>query len=133
LTKLALGNVHQRVDIQGQTTSTRGGQASTTLTGGLLAQRTNIGHYSRDELAVVPELGANIGYHLTPRLQATLGYTFIYWSRVVRPGDQIDLEVNPDLLPPEADPFTGPLRPQFVFRTTDFWAQGLQAGLDYRW
>jgi hypothetical protein len=52
---------------------------------------------------------------------------------VVRPGGQIDLDVNPDLLPPEAVPFTGAARPQFVFHETDYWAQGISAGLDYRW
>lgn len=131
--KTALGNVRQIVDIDGSTTATPLIGPSQTFSGGLLAQRSNIGYYSRDEFAVVPELGLTLGYLLAPRLRGTVGYTLIYWSRVARPGGQIDLDVNPDLLPPEAVPFTGPLRPQFVFHDTDLWAQGLRFGLDYRW
>jgi hypothetical protein len=62
-----------------------------------------------------------------------VGYSLIYWSRVVRPGDQIDLDVNPDYLPPATTPVTGPARPRFVFRESDFWAQGLSVGGDLRW
>ena len=78
---------------------------------------------------MVPELGATLGYLLTAHLRATVGYTFMYVSRVARPGDQIDLDLNPSLLPPEAEPFTGPLRPAFAVRDTDFWAQGLRWAL----
>ena len=52
---------------------------------------------------------------------------------VARPGEQIDLDVNPDLLPPREPPVSGPARPRFVYDGTDFWAQGLNVGLDYRW
>ena len=63
---------------------------------------------------------------------ATVGYSFIYWSRVVRPGDQIELDVNPDLLPPELDPVEGALRPRFAFNDTDYWLHGLNVGLECR-
>jgi hypothetical protein len=36
-------------------------------------------------------------------------------------------------LPPARDPVQGALRPTFSFHDTDFWAQGLSLGLDYRW
>jgi hypothetical protein len=133
LTKLGLGNVRQTVDVVGQTTFSRPVGPSEAFQGGMLAQRTNIGRHERDEFAVVPEIGATLGYEIREGLRATLGYTFLYWSRVVRPGDQIDLEINPDLFPPQADPFTGTLRPRFAFADTDFWLQGFNIGLDYRW
>jgi hypothetical protein len=132
LTKLALGNNHETVNINGFTTTTQNG-VSTTDSGGLLAQSSNIGSYSRDEFCVIPQLGANLGYQLTPRLRAIVGYTFVYWSRVARAGNQIDTDVNSLLLPNNPNPPAGDLRhPQFVFRDTDFWAQGISAGLDYR-
>jgi hypothetical protein len=62
----------------------------------------------------------------------TVGYNFLYWSRVARPGEQIDLDVNPDLLPPE-EQFAGATRPRFEFRDTDFWAQGIRVGLEAAW
>lgn len=131
--KLALGNVYETVSIRGSTTTTQNG-TTTTDTGGLLAQSTNIGDYSRSQFAVMPELGTNIGFSLTPRLRVLLGYTFVYLSRVARPGDQIDLNVNSRLLPNDDRPPGGDMRhPQFVFQETDFWAQGINVGLDYRW
>jgi hypothetical protein len=133
LTKLALGNTRQSVDINGSTVTTQNG-TSTTDVGGLLAQSTNIGHYARNQFAVMPELGANLGYQLTPRLGLRVGYTFVYWSSVVHAGDQIDLNVNSRLLPNDTRPLAGDTRhPQFLFNENDFWAQGISAGLDYRW
>jgi hypothetical protein len=82
---------------------------------------------------MVPEFGATVGYQLTRRLRATLGYSLIYWGNVVRPGDQIDLDVNPNLLPPENVPFSGALRPQFQFVQTDYWVHGLSYGAEFRW
>lgn len=134
LSKIALGNNHQVVDITGSTIITPfEGGPQIPYTGGLLAQRTNIGHYSRNEFAMIPEIGVTLGYALTDHLQFKAGYTLIYWGHVVRPGDQINLDLNPDLLPPEMVPFVGPLRPTFAFHHTDFWAHGLSLGLDYSW
>jgi hypothetical protein len=133
LGRMALGTVQQQVNIAGQTTISGSQVSDGQYAGGLLAHRTNIGTYSRNEFAVLPQLGATLGYRLTPRLQATVGYSFLYLSRVVRPGDQIDLDVNPDLLAPEFTPFAGPLRPRFEFQDTDFWAQGMNFGLHFSW
>jgi hypothetical protein len=100
----------------------------------LLAQTSNIGNYSRNTFGVVPELAGNIGYAITPRLRLICGYTFIYWSSVARAGSQIDTDVNSTLLPNSPNPPSGDLRhPQFVFHEAPFWAQGISAGLDYRW
>jgi len=132
LAKVALGNNNRIIRIDGDTTITTNGVPDD-YSGGILAQRTNIGEYGGDEFAVVPEVGITLGYQLTRRLRATFGYSFLYWSDVARPGEQIDTRVNPNLFPPEEDPFSGPLRPQFVLHDTDFWAQGLNFGVDYRW
>jgi hypothetical protein len=133
LSKMAVGNVHQSARIDGGTTISPLTQPQQTFEGGLLAQRSNIGEYSRDEFGVLNELGLTLGLYLTPRLRATVGYTFVYLTPVVRAGDQIDLDVNPDLLPPETSPLQGPLRPQFAFEESDYWADGVNVGLDWRW
>jgi hypothetical protein len=133
LGRLALGNTHSRININGFTDITPPGGATTRSQGGLLAQRTNIGTYERDAFAVVPELGATVGWQLNPTWRITFGYTFIYWSNVVRAGQQIDRSVNTNLLPPEANPFTGNLNPRFVVNDTDFFVQGINIGLDARW
>ena len=56
----------------------------------MFAQPTNIGHYSRNVFAVVPEVGLSVGFEVTAWLRLSLGYNFLYWSDVVRPGEQID-------------------------------------------
>jgi hypothetical protein len=120
LMKLALGSTNSRVTIGGSTVIASG--QTTTAPGGLLAARSNMGTFDRDAFAVVPELGLTLGYDVTCQLRVTAGYTFLYWSQVARPADQIDLNVNPN----------GGAFPQFNFHCADFWAQGLTLGLDYR-
>ncbi|MGI9429904.1 MAG: BBP7 family outer membrane beta-barrel protein [Bythopirellula sp.] len=131
LSKVAIGNTNQRVNIRGETTVTNNG-ASFTNEGGLLALRSNIGSYQRDVFSMIPELGVTLGYRVTPRLRATVGYTLLYWSQVARPGDHIDLDVNPNLLPPVIEPVVGPERPRFMWDDTALIAHGLNLGLDYR-
>jgi hypothetical protein len=130
--KLALGGTHQTVNINGSTRIRDGQGVATSSSGGLLALPSNIGRYERDQFAVVPELGFTLGYNITSQLRVTVGYNFIYWSDVVRPGEIIDRAVNPNLLP-DAPTQTGAARPAFTFAGTDFFAQGLTFGIDYRW
>lgn len=132
LLKVAFGNVRESVSINGSTIIDDG-TGPETFTGGLLAQRTNIGDYSRDRFALIPELGVTLGYQLTPRWQANFGYSLIYWDRTVRAGEQIDRTINPNLLPVEIPPLTGPLRPEFSFQENSFWAQGMSFGATYVW
>ena len=132
--KLALGNNRTEVAIDGSTTVTvpiPGAPPDMAVTpAGLLAQSTNSGLHSKDVFAVVPELGVTVGYQLTARLRATFGYTFLYWSQVARPGDQIDLDVNPSQL--TSGGLVGAPRPEFHWIGSDMWAQGMNFGLDYR-
>jgi hypothetical protein len=132
LYRMAIGNTRQTVDINGRT-STTVGAVEESYTGGLLAQRSNIGMYSQDSFAVVPELGLTLGYQITPRWELMFGYTFLYWTDVVRAAEQISLDVNPNLLPPESQPFTGPLRPSFDMRTANLLMQAVSVGAEWRW
>jgi hypothetical protein len=115
------------VDISGSTVIDNG----PAQVGGLLAQTSNIGSRSRDRFTILPELGGRVGYQLTHNLKLKLGYTLIFWSNVVRPGDQIDLGVNPNQLPPAVG--NVPARPEFVFRDTDYWVQGITFGGEFEW
>ena len=134
LLKLAIGNTRQRISIRGETTIIDPTEPQpTTQTGGLLAQVSNIGDYENDEFAVVPEFNLSIGYQWTDHFRLTLGYTAIYWSNVVRAGDQISRDLNPNQLPPETDPFVGSRRPAFTLLTSDYWVQGINFGGEYRW
>jgi hypothetical protein len=134
LSRIAIGNTNQKVTISGDNTATAPDDTVETKQGGLLTQDSNIGRYERDEFSVIPQVGLTGGYLITDQLKFTVGYSLLYWSRVVRPGDQIDLEVNPGKI--DFDPLAGdldPARPRFEFRDTDIWAHGLNVGLDYHW
>ena len=135
LGKVALGDTHQEVRISGTTDFTDPGVAPVRQQGGLLALPTNIGTYSRDQFSVVPEIGINVGRQVTDHLRVFAGYTLLYWSNVLRPGDQIDFGVNPTQLPTPTGPGTlvGEARPAFAFHNTDVWAQGINLGVELRW
>lgn len=132
---VALGNTRQELDITGSQVRQRPGQAPERFVGGLLATGPNLGHFERDRFSVVPELGVNLGYWLTPTFKAYVGYNFMYWSNVIRPGDQIDRVVDVSLVPnpPAGAPFSGQLRPRPTFKEDDLFIHGLQFGVEWRW
>jgi Putative beta barrel porin-7 (BBP7) len=130
-TRVALGSTLEHVDINGATSITVPGFPPVTSSGGLLALSSNSGVFSRNVFAVVPETRIHLAYDINASTRIHLGYSFLYWSRVARAGDQIDLAVNPGLLPPPL-PGASPLRPAFSFQGTSFWAQGIDVGLSFR-
>jgi hypothetical protein len=136
--QVALGVTHQTLTIEGSQRLTPPGGAPSFFTGGLLTTPSNIGRFESDRFSVVPEITLTAGYQLTRRLRVFGGYNFLYWSNVIRPGDQIDRVVDVTLVPnssstPAGVPFSGQLRPRVLFTQTDFWAQGLNLGLQYNW
>lgn len=135
MSNVALGSTHQEVRINGSTSFDPALGAPNPQQGGLLALPSNIGNYSRDVFTVAPQINFNVGRQMTRHLDMYVGYTFMYWSNVVRAGDQIDPNINPLQLPqnpPAVPPVTdGP--PFFAFHGTGFWAQGINYGLRLRW
>ena len=134
--KVALGDSQELAIINGSTTAVVSpGDARTTAVGGVLTQSSNIGRYFRNAFAVVPETGLNLACQLKPWLSAHVGYDYLLWSNVVRPGDTIDRTVNRFVVPSDQN-FglgTGPARPAFNFQSTSYWAQGLTFGLELKY
>jgi hypothetical protein len=135
LAKVALGNTHESASISGNTQFLVPGLPASVQQGGLYALPSNIGHFSRDRFTVVPEAGLTVGFQITPRLRALVGYTFLYSSSVIRPGQQIDRGLNVTQLPSQigAGTLVGAARPAAILHGTDFWAQGLSFGLELRY
>jgi hypothetical protein len=133
--RVGLGDMHQVVDIQGNQFFNIPPVPPSVQNGGILALPTNIGHRSADRFAVIPEVGLKLGYDLTPHLRLYVGYDFMYVSSVVRPGDQIDLAVNRTQIPTALgpSPLVGVARPAPQFNATDFWVQGFNVGLLWRY
>jgi hypothetical protein len=127
----ALGNSSVDATLAGQTTTTVPGQTPTTTDNGLLVQPSNAGSYSDERFAVMPEFGVQFYRQYGNGLRLSIGYSFLYWSNVLRAVEQIDMDLNQTQLPP--GPLTGPARPEFEFRYTDFWAQGATLGVEFQW
>ena len=129
VTKLAIGVTNRTTSIGGTTRISQPGLPTEAYNGGLLALDTNSGRHADSEFSIVPELRFNLGYRITDRLRVSAGYTLLYWTRVARAGDQVDLRLNPNYLPPVTG--GGALLPTYLGRTTNFWAQGLNLSLAF--
>ena len=134
---VALGTVFQFAEINGaQIIQTTAGQ--TVNSGGLLAvPGANIGTFSQHVFGVVPEAGFKVGYNLTQNLRLAVGYNLLYLNSAIRPGDQIDSNLDVTKIPnfPLAGnvPALNTLHPTLPMRTTGVFAQGINFTLQYRW
>jgi hypothetical protein len=135
--KIGMGNMHQTASINGNYTITDNIGLVDEGAGGLFAQpsqaptgpRFNIGNYEQDLLVFSPEASIKAIYCVSQRLSVTVGYSFLYWSRVALSGDQIDRDVNRDVtFGGTFLPGGGP-NPTFSFIDTDFWVQTIDIGL----
>jgi hypothetical protein len=133
--KVALGETEQILDINGGQRFVSPSGNVMTATGGLLALPSNIGHFTRSEFSVVPEFTLNVGYQFTPHVRGFIGYNYLLWTHVLRPGDQIDTVLNVSQIPnfPTNAPPSNLQRPLVPFRQSDFWAQGLIVGVQFTW
>jgi hypothetical protein len=125
--KVALGCTHHNTNINGTTQI----NDNPVENGGFLALPTNIGSHNSSTFSVVPEFGINVGYNITPQVRVYTGYTFMYWTGVVRPGDQVDLRINASQAP-LGNGLVGQPLPAFIQHTSGYWAQGIQFGLEVR-
>jgi hypothetical protein len=134
LGKVALGVTQQIVSIDGATSLLTPGAPTATVPGGVLALPSNMGNHYRSAFSVVPEAGLTLGWNISPNIKATVGYTFIYWTNVARPGAQIDSNLNPAHIPSDQvfGNGMGGNRPTFSFHESDYWAQGINFGLQFK-
>jgi hypothetical protein len=96
---------------------------------GIFAMPANEGQFSQTHFAVVPQVKVKVGYAITPGVELTVGYDFLYDSNVIRPGDQINRNI-PKGQTFQQDNTTGSLTsPARLFRTTGFYAQGVSFGI----
>ena len=84
LAKIALGDMSESVRIDGATAFPGLG---TVAPGGFLAQPSNMGTFDRNRLAFIPEGGLKLGFQATQHCRLFVGYSYMYLSDVVRPGD----------------------------------------------
>lgn len=130
-TRVAIGNNEQTVRISGSTITTPAGGTPTVFNEGVLASRTNIGRFVRDDFVMIPELGLEMGYQWNCHFRTYAGYNILYWANVMRAADQINLNVDTGNLPPAINPSL-PF-PSFPGLASSFWAQGINFGAEWRY
>jgi hypothetical protein len=139
IAKVALGDDYQTVTVNGYNTVTGSafGVSPGTTPGGIFAQSTNIGQRYRNDFCVVPEVQLQLGYNVSSRIRAFVGYDFLYMTDAVRPGNQIDRTLNftsnsaiSGVTPPAT--LVGAPRPEPQFNGSGFWAQGINIGIDFK-
>jgi hypothetical protein len=133
--QVALGTNSENVTIEGNTLINSPTGAVSSFVGGRYALPTNIGSHDREILTFVPQGMFNVGFAFTPWMRAYAGYSFLYIQDVSRAGNAIDRVINISQVPTAVGPgpLAGPARPAFAFHETDFWAQGINVGLEFRY
>jgi hypothetical protein len=131
MAKLAVGQQHRTVTVNGQTViDVPGGGSSTSAGGFLTSEVTNIGRYDDSDLVVIPEFRLGIGGQLTHYCSVRAGYNLIIWNDVARAASHLPpgLQVDPRNLPP-VQPRGGP-DPLFPgIRGSELLAHGLDLGI----
>lgn len=130
LMSVALGQMTQTATISGSTVTTPPGIPSFTSNGGLLTQNSNTGVFENDPFTVIPEGNITLGYFVTPKMDISVGYSFLFVSNVARAGDLVDRSVN---LTQQTGTLEGPERPVVTFQDSSYWLQGLSFGLNLRY
>lgn len=125
--RMGLGSLERKYSASGSTTTTSSTGTVTTEDQGLLVRNTNNQTRINDTFVAAPEFGLNAGYYLTPNIDFTVGYNYLFIGKVAQPGRQIDTTVN------LSDPLTGFLRPGFVLNTQNYWMHSLNLGMQWRY
>lgn len=140
--KIAIGDMHEVVTVTGESTlanptATSGAAAApippTTIAVGRFAAPSNIGRHFSDRFAIVPECEGRVGIHICDGVDAYVGYTFLYMSKVARAGDQIDRRIDLTQIPTafEYNPGVPGQLPRVPFTQSYFWAQGIDVGMEF--
>lgn len=127
--KVALGENYQRLIISGQTNLNN----RTILQRiGLFAEPSNIGTFKHNQLAVVSEVQAKIGYNLNQHVRPFITYNCIYMNNILRPGKQIDRNINlsQNRLIGGTGILSGSAAPSATFNGTGMWMQGVSVGIE---
>lgn len=127
LTKVHLGNMSQRVAVEGRSTNgvlTAPPTPPTQYDEGLFARGDVQGVRSRDVFAFAPELNLKLGYQFREHVNFHVGYSFVYWSNVALAGDQMDRNLYV-----VADNVGIPGPGRYVdINDSGFWVQGIDLG-----
>jgi len=128
--KLAIGDMHEDMNLQGFTTTSSG-----ILPGGNLVGPANNGnHYTFDRICFVPELALNLGYQPCHWLRLYVGYTNMYISSLARATQQtVTTSTTATVTINNTAVGSSVIAPAFQAHDTDMWVQGINVGIEFRW
>ena len=130
--KVGLGTNEEQLQGLGRTLLTTSTGATYYQPGGLFVP-PNLTEIDRCQLGFISEVNLRVGYKLTKRCLVSVGYTFLFWGNIIRPAEQINAAVDPRVVPSSLS-FNPAVAPApFQLHASDFWAQGLTVGLEYRY
>jgi hypothetical protein len=135
LGKVSLGDIRHRVTIEGVSVTTvpppPAGGTTTVVPGGIFAQRSNMASspLETNQFTYIPEINLGLGYQMTPHIELTAGYNFLYFPHIALAGDQIDTTIDFTQANPVNPVGARPLLPNV--RDTDFWVQGISLGANW--
>jgi hypothetical protein len=133
--KLALGSTHNVVNVTGvDNVSGAGFGPPASFAEGVFTQTSNIGRRTANSFSAVPQIQLKLGYDIVPGVRVTVGYDFLYWTRVVRAGEQVDHSVDvTQSVSLNGPPVPTAFFPRPLFERSDYWAQGVTFGLEFRY
>jgi Putative beta barrel porin-7 (BBP7) len=135
--KLAIGATSEELVVAGGQVRTLANGARISSQGGLLALPSNSGRHQIDKFSQVPELNLKLSAPLTSRLTFSTGFSSLYWSRVLRAGQQIDRDLDISQIPNfpagTSATATGLNQPGLAFKQSDLWVLGINFGLEFKY
>jgi hypothetical protein len=135
--KVGIGATAEDLEIGGGQLRTLANSARIFSQGGLLALPSNSGSFHNNKFAQVPELNLKVAALYSSHLKFSVGFSALYWSRVLRPGQQIDREIDitqiPNFPPAAGAIPTGLNQPGVLFKQSDLWVLGISFGFEVNW
>lgn len=129
--KVGIGVTDQIAELDGVATPRN--DAGQFIPSGYFVNSGNQGKYYTSHFTIMPELSLNMSYRVWKSFWLRAGYDVVYWSSVVRPGNVRTPSLNPAIIPNLQGFGVGPTdQPRATLDTTDFWAQGLNLGFEFR-
>ncbi len=130
--KAAFGVTEQKYKSEGSTTWESSMFGNQYAVGGVLVQPNNMVHEKKWKYAWVPEAGINFSVEPFSHLRFLVGYSFLWWSKVVRPGEQINRKVNSGQIPGNVAFFSPAMqKPNDHLEEISFWMQTVNFGISF--
>src|SRR5262249_38780687 len=105
---------------------------------GLLALPSNSGDHHVNKFAQVPELDVKLSAPVTSHITLSSGFSMLYWSRLLRPAQQIDRNLDVTQIPnfprgAGATPVAALGEPRVPFKQSDILLLGVSFGIEINW